>query len=183
MKLVFTFFVGLLFLSGCSTLESKIYPETTASGLSVESQQVIKRPHEHELKYLGRTSGSATSKKLFGIIEMGDDAVLRGDVLMVGKRPEGRLEEVAAFRAVDAKGADAFYKLRRHERIHEWLHPMIYREKTVAVSGMAYEIKDLGPLDLERAEKLREEAASAKSAAGGVEQHTLIYSDAEPAND
>lgn len=176
MKLVLTAFVGVLILSGCSTLDSEIYPIGTSSSLEVEGQQIIKRPHEQGLRYIGRTSGSATSKKILGIFEIGEDAKLRGDVVMIGKRSEGRLEGVAAFRAVDSKGADAFYKLRTHTRNYELIHPMIYREKTVAVSGMAYEIKDLGVVDVERAEKIREEGAAERSAINGV-RHTLIYKD------
>lgn len=166
MKYALLSLIGLMFLSGCATLDSQVHPRITGSQ-SAEDQLIATRPQEQGLKYLGRTSGSATSKKLLGIFEIGDDSRLRGDIVMVGKRTEGWLEETAAYRAADAKSADALYKLKTHTENYNFIHPMIYRTKKVNVYCMAYEIEDLGPFDIERADNLRKdrplrgEAASA----------------------
>lgn len=111
---------------------------------------------------MGRTTGSASSRKLFGIIELENDAQVKGDVVMIGKRPEGKLEEIAAFRAVDSESGDAFYKLRTHTEDYKFIHPLIYREKKVMVSGMVYNVEDLGRIDVERADEMRKNGVAAQ---------------------
>lgn len=171
MKYALLSLIGLMFVSGCATLDSQVHPRSTGS-LSAEDQLIATRPQEQGLKYLGRTSGSATSKKLLGIFELGDDSRLRGDIVMIGKRTEGWLEETAAYRAANAKSADALYKLKTHTENYNFIHPAIYRTKKVNIYAMAYEIEDLGPVDIERADNLRKnrpirgDAASASKGSG-----------------
>ncbi len=139
--------------TGCSSM-SKDVSATAEASLYAPTGQVITRPSEFAYKILGTAIGEADYIKVFGITEEGDKvASVPG---FIGASP---MENLAAYRAVEKLGGDAFFKLSTVEEKFG-LFPF-YSEHNLKVTGKVLKIVDLGTIEADRADK-RDVLKSAK---------------------
>ena len=156
-NLLFLLPIAILTISTFTGCQTTLVPEKHArntAGLDAEGQLLLTRPNEQGLKLIGRSAGEATSKKILGLIEIGDKTKITGDFQMVGSSAEGSLEKQAAFNAVRNKNGDAFYKTTTYTMDRDILFGLKKR-KTIGVTGLVYEIEDLGRVDAERYDEIR----------------------------
>ena len=145
----------LLSFTGCqTTLVPEKHARNTAS-LDSEGQLLLTRPNEQGLKLVGRSAGEATSKKILGLIEIGEPSTnITADFQMIGSSAEDSLEKQAAYNAVRSMDGDAFYKTTTYTMDNDIFFGL-YKRKTVGVTGLVYEVEDLGRIDAERYDKIR----------------------------
>lgn len=141
--------VAAITMTGCAS-KMDINHQTTKGSLAAQSLQVVTRPQEFGVDVLGDSKGSAKVVKLFGFTIEGD----KPDVslpIIGGGGGGAPLEVLAAYRAAQAKGGDAFYRITTNW--DKFGFGFIYQRQTVEVTGKALKVKDLGTLSADRADK------------------------------
>ncbi|MCK5875259.1 MAG: hypothetical protein KAG82_11255 [Alcanivoracaceae bacterium] len=152
-------------MTGCASMMD-VNHQTSTGALSAEALSVVSRPQEFGVDVLGDTKGAAKTTKLFGFTIEGDKPDVSLPILSMFGSTKGAdpLETLAAYRAAQAKGGDAFYRVTTEWDKFNVL--FIYQRKSVEVTGKALKVKDLGTLSADRADKRVQSGVEAKATKG-----------------
>jgi hypothetical protein len=152
-------------LTGCASMMD-VNHQTTTGALNAQPMTVLARPQEFGVDVLGDAKGKAQTTKLFGFTIEGDkpDVSLPVFGMFTSSKGADPLETLAAYRAAQAKGGDAFYRVTTEWDKFNVL--FIYQRKSVEVSGKALKVKDLGTMSADRADKRADGGSAAAGSKG-----------------